>query len=196
MNLVEEKAKVLKSLVDEYRENPNVNTFCLILKRADEAILSSIYVVKSVRPYLKTVYLSDLYNSAVVGLYNAIMNSSSEQTGEEFLQSIPREICRYIHTLYGKGGKEGVLSMTYSKCVDEDIVVTMDEYQSMYDKIVDMVEKKLLTLEKVRILRMRVVEGKTLKEIEKITKRTSHTISRWTKETIESIRNYEMERKQ
>lgn len=125
------RQEVIRKLVTEYQKTKSVASFEGILKRVDDIIVGKILHLQNILPHLKNVNFSDVYQTAIVGVGNAITTARDNENGN----IITARIIAYVKAAIKKTYKP-VKEISGSNVVFEFMKmydVTEESYEIQYD---------------------------------------------------------------
>lgn len=150
--------QVVRSLVEEYQENPNTVAFSRILERVDRLLLDTIWKYIRVRSYLEDVPFLDLYHSAIVGLGRAILTTLDDESPDEVQARIimyvrneiktnyplsPQHMDRYFERL---DSEQACLRIESQRDSDETIEMSA-QFSMLRDEYAEMIKTGYITLD-------------------------------------------------
>ena len=86
------RLQFVRNLIYRYQETSDPEVFKQILKRVDDLVLSTVFKLRRRWKYLKTLKTGDLYQTGIVGLYDAINTFRTDETEND----VPARIIAYI----------------------------------------------------------------------------------------------------
>ena len=210
--------QLLKDLALEFIRNRNQSTFIAIALKVDKFLLYSIYKARLCKPYLKKVELQDLYQDAIVGLYNALLKFKEEEPGSKLLYKICRYVNNEIALHYRRTDKvvfpfsigdvtfqihlyfsdmtqsDSYISQMKTKLSDEVLPYKNLELEFTRERFAQLIEEDVISTEEFKMLTMYFVNGMTYKTIAKEFDTSLVTVSRKIKNALNRLR-YEFRRR-
>lgn len=193
---------VIRELVTEYQQTPDVVTFSRILKRVDKLVLKTIHIHTKRRPHMLKIDLRDLYHSAIVGLGNAISTAKDNETGNKLIARFIAYIKASLNKDYPLNTKNQFFNF---KFLDEitDTYDTRDreihtvkeielvaELSIMRDEYVNMLFYKHISDKDFMILVMRFGQSMTYKEIGEVIKTSEQNAGERAKKILKKVQEW------
>lgn len=143
--------EVLRRLVTEYQINHDRRVFESILKRVDDLVLVLVYRLKRQFFHLHNVDFSDLYQTAVLGVGEAISTVREEEDGDKitariiaYIKGAVRRTFKPVKELSGDGVIESYLRKTNSFDLEYEKIDMLDFYEVKCEKHLTLLEQKLI----------------------------------------------------
>jgi len=157
--------RLLKGLALEFVKTNDTSIFTAIVKMEDRLVLYSIHKAIGKRNSLMRVPLQDLYQSALVGLYLALLKVKEDEPGSK----IVTKIIRYIINEVLKDNKEPrEKPFTFSnrdKLIDDTLVYKNLEMEFIRERFWKLINDKVISFEEFEMIVMRFVDGMSYEEI-------------------------------
>jgi len=181
--------QILKKLALEYKQTHEQVIFCKILKRIEGLIIHTIVKFLSVRPHLQGVDLQEYYNSAIVGLHNAL-NTVKESENED--QLIARFIA-YMKDEMLKISSETVKRKAFYVVSKVDVVSEESIYRDLEceflrERFQKLIADEVISFEEFNLLVMKFVNDMTYKDIAKKVGRNYQWVSITINNSLNRIR--------
>lgn len=210
--------RLLKELALEFVDNENPSIFMAILLKVDRLLLYTIHKARKAKPYLRKVDLRDLYQDAIVGLYNAILKTREDEPGKKIVYWITRYVTNEIAKHNKRTNKVSFpfsvsdiafqvhlyssdmpQSGTYIDQIKDKLAENTPVYKNLEaeftrDRFYKLIEDDVISLEEYAMLTMYFVSGMTYKAIAKQAKCSGATVSRRIESTLHRLR-YEFRRR-
>ncbi|MHA1302500.1 MAG: hypothetical protein ACTSPI_02215 [Candidatus Heimdallarchaeaceae archaeon] len=165
-----EKHQMLKTAALLYVESRDPAVFLRIINKVDRLLKYNIHRLIYVRPYLRSVEFQDLYQTAIIGLYYAVLKTKEEEPGSKLIYNIVRYISNEVIKKY-KGRPYDKLSTTsFEQTVAQNLVDTVEVYKDLeikfnLERIVKLTKEDVISFEELQLLCMRFSQGMTYKNM-------------------------------
>lgn len=181
--MYESDFQLLKELALEFVETKNPNIFTEIIKKVDRLLLYTIHKARKRRYHLKNVALQDLYHSAIVGLYRALLKVKADEPGSKIITKIVRYVTNEI-VKDNKRSKEKSFALSdEDKLVDNTLVYKDLEMEFIRERFWKLIDDDVISLEEFEMIVMRFINDMTLEEIAAQFGNSKDTVSK----TIENV---------
>lgn len=208
-----EKFQILKELALEFVSSEDPLIFAKILKRVEYLLLYTIHKVRIAKPYLKKVEQQDLYQTAVIGLYRALLKVKEDEPGSKLIYKITRYIGNEIAKDFKRTGK---ITVPYSisdvafqvhlyftdmsqfqahirriedKLVEDAAVYKNLEMGFIRERFSKLLGEGVISFDEFEMLVMRFVDDMTYKDIAKQFGSSSVTVSKRIEDTLNVLRH-------
>lgn len=116
----------LRELASEYKKTRNPAIFSIILKRVDKLLAKTIWDIRRQYEVAKEVPQQDMYHTAILGVYAAILSVKNNDTGltvyARIVNYVKREIDKtYIRRMITENNAFGVID--HSKLINDKIIL-------------------------------------------------------------------------
>lgn len=213
-----EKYQTLKELALEFVWNKDPSTFLKILKKVDRLLLYTIHKDRKGKPYLKKVELQDLYQTAVIGLYKALLKVKEDEPGSKLVYKITRYVGNEIAKNFKKTNRITFpfsiadiafqvhlysadmpqswkhISQIEDKLIEEDVVYKNLEMEFIRERFLKLIEEGVISFEEFEMLNLRFVDGMTYMDMKKHFGASHVTISKKIEDALNRLR-YEFRRR-
>jgi len=207
-----EKYQILKELALKFVSSKDPLIFAKIVKRVEKLLLYTIYKARRTKPYLKKVELQDLYQTAVIGLYRALLKVKEDEPGSKLVYKITRYVGNEIAKDNKRTDKITVpysiadvafqvhlyftdmpqfqehISQIENKLVEDAVVYKNLEMEFIRERFSKLLEDEVLSFEEFEMLVMHFVDNKTYKDIAKQFGYSHVTVSKRTNNTLNKLR--------
>lgn len=156
------REEILKDLVTEYQETRSHVVFAKILFRVDKLLLKTIHIHIKRKPQLKGVEFRDLYQTAIIGLADAVLTVKEDEKGPKIIARIIAYVKSNINTLYNpnlksfcrylKTSKYLIYRNDYGEIEISSDVEKLAELALLRDKYVDMLMYKIVTKDEFELV--------------------------------------------
>lgn len=150
---------VLKELSDEYRKTRNNATFEQIIVRVDRLLIRTINRMCAYNKTVKNADRQELYHTAILGLYRALMATPINYNGERLCQQIVSYVMAEIRKEYIVPAKQRARDIPLdTENLPEEIVTSGDdtftnvEVSLLKDELDGLVERGLLRRQDVDLI--------------------------------------------
>lgn len=210
MCMEREKYQILKELALEFKSSKDPAIFKKILVKVDRLLLQTIHRARRAKPYLKKVDLQDLYQIAVIGLYNALSKVKEDEEGSKLVYKIIRyignEIAKFNKTtnrivfprsiedvsfqvhLCSTDRAQDLVHQIENKLTDNTRVYKNLEMEDIRDRFLILLKDEVLSYEEFGMFVMRFVDGMKYKDIAKQFSISYVTVSKKIEDTLNRIR--------
>jgi len=182
---------MLKRLILRYNETHEEAVFHKILLRIDDLTVHSVHKFVRTHPQFQFIGLQDLYESAIVGLYEGVMTVKEKESGAR----LPARLIAYMKaemlSFCLKCRESPNVLREYSSkdvIVPESTVYERLESKFLHQRYMRLIEDGIITEEEYKILNLRFVENCTLREIAKETGHSLTWVYRHIKTSLNRIR--------
>lgn len=204
--------RLLKDLALEFKREKSPKIFKEIVTKVDRLLFKTIHKARRNRPYLKKVDFLDLYQDAVIGLYQALNTVKDDEPGSKVIY----RIVRYAYNEIGKNNKKSnkvtfpfsiadVAFQVHLYCSDmsrsakfiSEIENTLVEQKPVYaalelecirDRLSKLIEEGIISTEEFIMICMHHVNGKTYTYIANQFGTSYSTVSRKVKKALNRLR--------
>lgn len=213
-----EDYQILKELALEFESSRDPAIFATILIRVEKFLFSIIHKAMRCKPYLRKIELQDHYQTAVLGLYKALLKVKKDEPGSKLIYKIRRYVNNEIAKCNRKTNKvsfpfsvadiafqvhlhsadmpqsEGYIGQIENKLVERGLVYKNLELEFVRERFSKLIEEDVLSFEEFEMLVMRFVNEMTYKDIAKQVGTTSITVSKKIENTL-NILKFEFRRR-
>jgi len=213
-----EKYQVLKELALEFVNSKDPSILEKIIKKVDKLLFYTIYKARRSKPYLKKVELQDLYQTAIIGLYRALLKVKEDEPGSKLVYKIGRYTGNEIAKDYKRTDKVTFpfsiadvdfqvhlysvdmpqswkhISQIEDKLVEDTLVYKNLEMKFIRERFLKLIEEEIISFEEFEMLVLRFVEGMTYTDIARQFGTSQVTISKKIGDALNRLR-YEFRRR-
>lgn len=190
--------QALKDLALKYEANGDPRVFVMILIKVDGLLRYLIRKIRRSRPYLCNVEFSDLYQTAVVGLYRAVAKVKVDEHGSKLVYNITRYVANEIINVYkDRSGHRS--SIPFEIAAQQELVDTIKVYEDLEwefirERFYKLIDDGVISLEEFDMITHHFVQGITYKDIARQVGSSTDTISKKVRDSLNRIR-YEFRRR-
>jgi len=213
-----EKYQILKELALEFAKNKDPLIFAKIAARVEKLLFYTIHKNRRAKPYLKKVELEDLYQTAIIGLYRALLKVKEDEPGSKLVY----KIIRYVGNEIAKCAKRkdkitfpfsiakvafqvhlysvdmpqswNFVNQIENILVENTLVYKNLEMEFVRERFLKLIEEETISVEEFEMLVMRFVDDMTYNDIAKQVGGSYVTVSKRIKDTLNKLR-YEFRRR-
>ncbi|MHA1288431.1 MAG: hypothetical protein ACTSPB_13590 [Candidatus Thorarchaeota archaeon] len=186
MNIQEVPKTVLKELALKYQEDRDGETFERILCRVDNLLLYVVHTLRRKWSQLQLEDIRDLYQTATIGLYNALLTVRIEETPDKVIA----RIIAYVKSEIRKGFPRPTIS---SRCGIESFsslpVYHQLECECLREVFQSLIDQEIVSDEDFNFLRLRYVYGLPFADIARTTPLHMETVKRRVYDVTNRIRH-------
>jgi len=179
--------EILKDLVLIYQETKEPLIFDKILRRIDKLVIFILYKCKQKYYQLHKVEFSDLYQSAIVGVYRGIQTAKETESGGEIQARIISYMILEMKSGYVTKAKK-LFSSEKNKVVLGESVYNSLQIQDFINLIKKLVLCGRVDKKGFELIKLRYLEGMKVKDIAELLKTTSPYVSQKIQDTLCQIR--------
>lgn len=204
--------QLLKDLALDFKSSKNAKVFDAIVKIVNKLLYSVIHKARRNRPYLKKVEIEDLYQDAILGLYQALETVKEDEPGSKVVY----RITRYAYNAIGKNNKRtkrvtfpfsvaDIAFQVHLYCADmphsgkyivqiEEILVENAsvyaelESEHIRDRFSKLIEEDIISIEEFAMISMYYANGQTYTQIAEQFGTSVTTVSRKITKALNRLR--------
>lgn len=182
-------AIILKGLILEYQEQPEISLFERILSRVDYLVLKVVNVERYRRPHLLNEDPQDLYSCAITGLYEG-MNTvkETEEPGKVFARLIAYMKCAINRDFPYRVFPQEFLE-NQKEFVAEETVWASLEQSMVFEVVQTMIQEGILAQKDWDLVKLRFAQGLKYKDIANLKELSIGTVQKIVDETLILIRH-------
>ncbi len=179
----------LKELALIFKESQNQETFMKIVELVNRLLYKLVHKARRSKPYLKRVDIQDLYSTALLGLFKAVLKVKEDQPGIKLISDIVgyvgneiakdnkktnkvtfpfsiAEVALQVH-LYSNDMPQSqkYLYQIENKLVDSEPVYKELEMNFLRDRFETLIAEGIISFEEFEMLTMRFVNDMSFEEI-------------------------------
>lgn len=157
---------VIKELVLEYRENPDPALFEKILYKVDNLVLKVVNVSRTVCPHLLNEDIDDIYEAAIIGLYNALRTVKKEESsGITYARLIAYMRCSIKKEFPQKSLPDLYLSSQIKSQMGRPVEHLELEFEFISEILQDLVAKEVIAQQDLDLVLDRYLQGADCKDL-------------------------------